>query len=151
MFILKVNINISTAWKHEHLKTMKYLCLEVRVHLNKVWMSNNTHEYFLLDAPPEGTLITTFDLTSSSDSDVCTVAIRVLVGLLPGNVARMPNALIPRRSFQVAISVPAEAYSWLSVATGVGYGRLSLRTQTILLVMNWNVTYWPGRVMTTYL
>jgi len=115
---------------------MKYLCLEVRVHLNKVWMSNNTHEYFLLDAPPEGTLITTFDLTSSSDSDVCTVAIRVLVGLLPGNVARMPNALIPRRSFQVAISVPAEAYSWLSVATGVGYGRLSLRTQTILLVMN---------------
>jgi hypothetical protein len=27
-------------------------------------------------------------------------------------------------------------YSWLSVATGVGYGRLFLRTQTILLVMS---------------
>jgi hypothetical protein len=75
--------------------------------------------------------ITTVDLTSCADSDGCTyplspIAIQVLVGLLLGNVAWMPITLYPRRSCQVAISMPVGAYIWLSVATGVGYGKLLL-------------------------
>jgi hypothetical protein len=47
----------------------------------------------------------------------------------------MSITLVPRRSYQVAISMLAGANSWVSVATGVGYGRLLLQTQNILLVM----------------
>ena len=41
----------------------------------------------------------------------------------------MPIMLVPRRSYQVAISMPVGAYSWLSVATGVGYGKLFIVPQ----------------------
>jgi hypothetical protein len=50
----------------------------------------------------------------------------VLVGLLPGKVARINITLVSRRSCQVAISMSVVAYSWLSVVTGVGYGKLFL-------------------------
>jgi hypothetical protein len=51
----------------------------------------------------------------------------VLLGLLPGKAAWMPITLVPRRSCQVAISMPVGVYSWLSVVTGVGYGKLLLK------------------------
>jgi hypothetical protein len=50
----------------------------------------------------------------------------VLVGFLPGEVALMLITLVPRRSCQVVISMLVGAYSWLSVATGVGYSKLFL-------------------------
>ena len=37
-----------------------------------------------------------------------------------------------------------------TVAAGLGYRRFFLRTQTVLLALNWNVTHWPREVITTY-
>jgi hypothetical protein len=51
-------------------------------------------------------------------------------------MARMLITLVLRRSCLVVISIPDGAYIWLSIATGVGYGSLFLREQTVLLVMN---------------
>jgi len=57
----------------------------------------------------------------------------VLVGILPGKVVRMPITLVPRRSCQVAISMPVGAYSWLSVVTGVGYGNIRIFTNVTIV------------------
>ena len=57
MFIIKVNFNISTTRKHEHLKTIKYHCLEVLVQLDKEGMPNCILEHFLLDDHPGASVL----------------------------------------------------------------------------------------------
>ena len=57
MFIIKVNFNISTTQKHEHLKTIKYRCLEVQVQLDKEGMPNCILEHLLLDDPPGASIL----------------------------------------------------------------------------------------------